>query len=154
MAMRGSSSMIRMSAEALQAGEQERLPRQGRDLPDADLRRQVPLDLVAAAVHRKGIPDAGEDLEQLNLQVAGRPDGVGFAHEGLEGGGDVGIPRHLAAGQGTGIAAEVRQVLDDKLRCRHTRPLDGVWNLVAIRRVQLDRGQKVPWPGTRSKAER
>ena len=55
--------------EALEAGEQEGLPRQRRDLADAHLGRQVALDLLAAAVHRQGVPDPGEHPEQLDLDV-------------------------------------------------------------------------------------
>ncbi len=45
-------------SEALEAGEQEGLPRQGRDLAKPDFRRKVPLGQLAAAIHREGIPDA------------------------------------------------------------------------------------------------
>ena len=31
-----------------------------------------------------------------------------------------GVARHLAAGEGAGVAAQVRQMLDDKLGCRHS----------------------------------
>ena len=47
--------------KALEAGEQEGLTRQRRDLAEAHLGGQVALDELALAVHRKGIPDPGED---------------------------------------------------------------------------------------------
>ena len=40
----------------------------------------------------------------------------------FEGGFDVGIARRLAAGQGTGIAAQKRQMLGDGLRCGQEKP--------------------------------
>ena len=45
-----------------------------------------------------------------------------LADQGLEGRRDIGVAGHLAAGQRAGVAAQIRQVLDDELRCRHTRP--------------------------------
>ena len=50
-------------------------------------------------------------------------DGLRLAHEGLESGRHIGVAGHLAAGQRAGVAAKIRQVLDDKLSCRHSLPL-------------------------------
>ena len=58
--------------------------------------------------------------EQLDLDVAGLPDRLRLADERLEGRGHIGVASHLAARQGAGVAAKIRQVLDDQLRCRHS----------------------------------
>ena len=54
-------------------------------------------------------------------------DRLRLADEGLEGRCDIGVAGHLAAGERAGIAAQIRQVLDDKLSCRHSRPLVTDW---------------------------
>ena len=83
------------------------LARQRRDLTQADFRREIALDLLAAAIYRQGVPDSGEDLEEFDLYVTGRADGLGLADKRFESGRHIGVAGHLTACQGACVAAKI-----------------------------------------------
>jgi len=89
--------------------------------------RQIALDELALAVDRKGVPDPGEDAEQVDFDVRPLADRLRLVDEGLKGRRDIGVAGDLAAGERAGVAAQIRQVLDDQLSCRHSRPLVTDW---------------------------
>ena len=101
--------------EAFEREQQERLPRQRRDVRQPALRRQRQRRDFGIVVERDRIPDLGEKLEQPGARAMPFVEQRAVLQQGLQHGAHIGIARGLVSGQRTGIAPQQRQMFSNEL---------------------------------------
>ena len=121
--------------EPFERDQQERLPRQGRDLAEMPVaRRRRGHRIGSRPIGR--VPDAREDTVKVDARFGGRRRVLKqrpiFA-QGFKGRGDVGIARRLASRQSPRIAPQVREILGNCFR-RPSASLRGLVTLIIARR--------------------
>ena len=101
--------------EAFEREQQERLPRQRRDVRQPALRRQRQRRDFGIVVERNRVPDLGEQLEQPGARAMPFVQQRAILQQGLQHGGHISIARGLVSGQRAGIAPQQRQMFSNEL---------------------------------------
>jgi len=91
--------------------QEERLARLGRYLAEAPFGGKRVSNGIGDAVDGKRVPDRRKQPEQRDPRQFLGFEQLRLLDQRLERGGDVSVPRHLAAGEGAGIAAQIGQML-------------------------------------------